>query len=116
VSYSVFDIIRMFNIPFGFKNVVYQQLIGSFPVWCIHFSEVDALVNVCEVLLSPGLLEDLSSLHNPEEPPTNSSCKRSCKKRTTTNNTLAISKSPKLGQPSIVEKFPTIVETASEFY
>ena len=112
VSYSVLDVLRMFNIPLGFRNAVCQQLITCFPVWCIHFSEVDILVNVCEVLLTPGLLEDLLRLHNPEQPPT---CKRSRKKRTTTKNTSAVTKSSRPGRPSIAEKFPTIVETASEF-
>jgi len=73
---------------------------------------VDVLVNINEILLSPGLLEDLLRLHNPEEPLT---CKRSHKKRTITRNTSAIAKSIKPGWPSIVEKYATIVETASEF-
>ena len=67
---------------------------------------------MCEVILTPGLLEDLLRLHNPEQPPT---CKRSRKKRITPRKTSAVIKSSKPGRPSIVEKFPTIVETASEF-
>ena len=65
-SYSVLDIIHMFNILLGF-NVVCEQLITCFPVWCIYFSEVDVLVNAHEVLLSPGLLDNLLSLHSSKE-------------------------------------------------
>ena len=104
----------MFNIPLGFKNAVCQQLITCFPVWCIHFSDVDVLVNVCEVLLSPGLLENLLSLHSNKEPPTNTTHKRNRKKRNTSSETANV-QSSKPGRPSIVEKFPTVVEIASEF-
>ena len=59
VSYSVLDIMHMFDIALGFKKVVCQQLIVCFPVWCIHFNEVDVLVNMSELCLSPGLFENL---------------------------------------------------------
>jgi len=104
----------MFNIPLGFKNAVCQQLISCFPVWCIHFSDVYVLVNVCAVLLLPGLLENLLSLHSNKEPPTNTTHKIKRKKRITSSETANV-QSSKPGQPSIAEKFPTVVETASEF-
>ena len=81
---------------------------------CGHFdsSTVDVIVNIHELLLLPGTLESLLSIHCLPKVCSASHTRQHPKKPPQETQK---SGSSKPGRPSIVDKFPAIVEVASEF-
>lgn len=115
-SISLFtkEILPKYSISSDLVKDVCTQLIKYFPVWWLHSSSEDAVINVHEFLLLPGSLESLLCINM--EPPVCTTT-RQRRRKSIPSDRSPVSKTHHLkpGRPSLISKFPQIVELASEF-
>ena len=109
VSVEVHQFLLTYNLNSKFSEQMCQQIVKYFPVWWLHSSNDDILLNVHELFLMDGCLESLLSVHD-EAQVNYTKSQRATKQDKGGGSKRDHSKS---GRPALVEMFPDIV--ASEF-
>ena len=113
VSISLADLQELFGVLPTARQALALQLLDAFPVMLLTCRKQAVLVNSCELVMSPDSFERLLMLDTVAQAQQTSTEPES---ESSTTSTVSQAASRKImGRPSLVSKFPTIVECTTVF-